>query len=69
MIYFLIQYFFDKKQSDIHSFKLIVYIRYNNIIKINKNVKDRSANKLTTPKLIAYNDKMPTNNMAKSKSA
>jgi len=69
MIYFLIQYFFYKKQSDIHSFKLIVYIRYNNIIKINKNVKDRSANKLTTPKLIAYNDKMPTNNMAKSKSA
>jgi len=43
---------------------LIKYIR----IKIAKNVKDESANKLTTPKLIAYNAKMPTNNMIKSKS-
>jgi hypothetical protein len=31
-----------------------------------KNVKDESANKLTAPKLIAYNGKMPTtNNMIK----
>jgi len=35
---------------------------------IAKNVKDESANKLTAPKLIAYNGKMPTNNMIKSKS-
>jgi len=38
------------------------------MINIAKNVKGESANKLTTPKLIAYNDKMPTNNMLKSKS-
>jgi len=35
---------------------LIEYIKIN----IAKNVKDESANKLTTPKLIAYNGKMPT---------
>ena len=35
---------------------------------ITKNVKDESANKFTTPKLIAYNDKMHINNMTKSKS-
>jgi hypothetical protein len=29
--------------------------------------KDESMNKLATPKLIAYNVKMPTNNMIKSK--
>jgi len=33
-----------------------------------QNVKGESVNKLTTSKLIAYNDKMPTNNMIKSKS-
>ena len=38
--------FFLQKQNDIHSFN------------IDKNVKDESANKLTTSKLIAYNDKM-----------
>ena len=38
------------------------------MINIAKNVKGESANKLTTPKLIAYNGKMPTNNMIKSKS-
>jgi len=37
----------------------------NNITK-NENVE--SVNKLTTPNLIAYNDKMPTNNMIKYKS-
>jgi len=35
---------------------------------ITKNVNDESANKLTSPMLIAYNDKMHTNNMIKSKS-
>ena len=33
-----------------------------------KNVKGESKNKLTTPKLIACNDKMPTNNMINFKS-
>jgi len=45
---------------------LIKYITSNtNIV---KNVNDESANKLTPQKLIAYNNKMPTNNMIKSKS-
>jgi len=44
---------------------LIEYIRDNNMINIAKNVKGEYANKLTTLKLIAYNDKMPTNNMIK----
>ncbi|AES63878.1 hypothetical protein MTR_2g014310 [Medicago truncatula] len=35
--------------------------------KIVKNVKGESANKLTTPKLIACNSKMATNNMIKPK--
>jgi len=60
--------FFWQKQNDIHSFKSIEYIRYNNIINIVKYVKDETANILTTSKLIAYHDKMPTNNMIKSKS-
>jgi len=38
------------------------------MINIAKNVDGESVNKLTPPKLIAYNDKMPTNNMIKSKS-
>jgi len=57
---------FDKK-IDINSFKLIEYIKYNHIFNITKHVKDESANKLTSFKLIAYNDKMTTNNMIKSK--
>jgi len=48
---------------------LIEYIKDNNMINIAKNVKGESANKLTSPKLIAYNDKMHTYNMIKSKSA
>jgi len=55
---------FWQKQNDIYSFKLIEYIRIN----IAKNVNDESANKLTTPKLIAYNGKMPIKSMMKSKS-
>jgi len=47
---------------------LIEYMRHNNMINIAKNIKDEFGNKLTTPKLIAYIDKMPTNNMVKSKS-
>jgi len=39
-----------------------------NIINIVKNINGESVNKLTTLKLIAYNDKMPTDNMIKSKS-
>jgi len=38
------------------------------MINIAKNVKGKSPNKLTTPKFIAYNGKMPINNMIKSKS-
>jgi len=45
--------FFLQKQNDIHSFKSDRYIRY----------------KLTALKLIAYNGKMPTNNMIKPKSS
>jgi hypothetical protein len=56
------------KKNDIHSFKLIEYIRYNHIFNFAKNVMDESANKLTVSKLIAYNGKMPTtNNMIKLK--
>ncbi|KEH34506.1 hypothetical protein MTR_3g467540 [Medicago truncatula] len=54
--------------NNIRSFKLIKHIRHNNMINIAKNVKDESANKLTSSKLIACNGKMPTNNMIKSKS-
>ena len=57
-----------QKQKDIHSFKSIEYIRYNNMINIAKNVKGESENKLTTSKLIAYNEKMDTNNTIKCKS-
>jgi len=35
---------------------------------ITKNVKGEFVNKLTTPKLIEYDGKMPTNNMINSKS-
>jgi len=53
-------FFFTK----IHSFKLIKYITSDtNIV---KNVKDEFAKKFTTSKLIAYNDKMPINNMIES---
>jgi hypothetical protein len=38
------------------------------MINIAKKVKGESANKLTAPKLIAFNGKMATNNMIKSKS-
>ena len=38
------------------------------MINIPKNVKSEVVNKLTAPKLIAYNGKMHTNNMIKSKS-
>jgi len=50
----------------LHTFSVGVteYIR----IDITKNVNGESAKKLTTPKLIAYNNKMSTNNMFKSKS-
>lgn len=34
--------------------------------KIAKNVKDKSVNKFTSFKLIAYNDKMSTNHVSKS---
>ena len=62
---------------------MIEYIRYNNIINIAKNVICEYTKKLTSLKLIAYNDKifannkiklityndeMPTNNKIKSKS-
>ena len=35
---------------------------------IAKNINGETTNKLTTSKLIAYNDKIPTNNMINSKS-
>jgi len=38
------------------------------MIKIAKNIEGESGNKLTIPKLIAYDDTMPTNNMIKYKS-
>jgi len=47
-----------------YSFKLIDSI----IMNIAKNIKDESTNKIIAPKLIAYNGKMPTQNMMKSKS-
>ena len=39
------------------------------MLNIAKNVKDASADKLTTPKLIVCNNKMSTNNMIKPKSS
>jgi len=42
-------------------------IRYNHIFKLAKNVNDKSTNNLKTHKLIAYNGKMPTNDIIKSK--
>ena len=60
--------FLLQKQNDVHSFKSIEYIIYNNMINIAKKINGESANKLTTPKLITYNDKLPTNNMIKFKS-
>jgi hypothetical protein len=39
-------------KQDIHSFKSIEYIKYNNKFNIAKNENDESANKLTTFKLI-----------------
>ena len=59
---------FWEKQINIHLFKLIEYISYNNIINNTKNVKGGYANKFTSLKLIASNDKMSTNNMIESKS-
>jgi hypothetical protein len=38
------------------------YMRHNYMFNITKNVNDKSVNKLTTLKLIANNDKMPTTN-------
>jgi hypothetical protein len=38
------------------------------MINISRNVMSGSANKLIASKLIAYNSKIPTNNMIKSKS-
>ena len=38
------------------------------MINIVKNIKGEYANKLTTPKLIAYNNKMSINNIIKLKS-
>jgi hypothetical protein len=53
-------YFYMKKitkQNDIHSFKLKEYIKCNQIFNIAKSVNDEHVNKLTTFKLIVYNDK------------
>jgi len=61
-------YFFKKKNKLIFIYLKWEYIRYNNIFNIAKNVKGKSANKLTTLKLITYNGKMPTINMINSKS-
>jgi hypothetical protein len=57
--------FFTKQKHDIYSFKLIEYIEYNHIFNVTKNEKGKSTIKLTTHKLIAYNDKM-LRNMTKS---
>lgn len=48
-----------------YSFKLTKYVKCNHIFHIVKNVNDKSMNKLTTFKLITYNEKIPTNNMIK----
>jgi hypothetical protein len=58
-------FFFYK--SNILLFKLIEYTKYNHIFNIVKCVNDKSANKLTTPKLITYNGKMATNDTIESK--
>jgi hypothetical protein len=57
-------FFFDKNKT------LFIHSNWLSTSDTNtaKNVKGESANKLTTLKLIAYNGKMPTNNMIKFKS-
>jgi hypothetical protein len=58
--------FFLTQIKDIQSFKLVEYIRFK--YKFAKNKKDKSANKLTASKLIAYNGLlMPTNIVIKLK--
>jgi hypothetical protein len=65
--FFLILFFLAKIKW--YSFKLIEYIRYNYIFNFAENLKDESMNKLTLPKLKAYNGKIPTtNNMINLKS-
>jgi len=56
-------FFILKKQNYIHLFKLIEYIDYHC-----QKLKNEFANKLTSLKLIAYNDKIFTNNIIKLKS-
>lgn len=59
---------YDEIQTSITTKKK--YIKYNNMFNIikTKNVKDESTNKLITPKLIAYDDKMLTYNVINFKS-
>jgi len=47
--------------------KLIEYIRYNYMFNITEIINGGCATKLASSKLIAYNIKMSTNNMTKSK--
>jgi len=42
---------------------------YDNMFNIVKNIKSKTTNNLISSKLVAYNDKMHTNNMIKSKSS
>ena len=64
----IILFYFWQKQNYIHSFKLRVHqIKYH--VQHRYKCKGKSLNKLTTPKLIVYNDKMPTNNIINSKSS
>jgi len=62
----LLSLFFYREKENI-SFKLIKYITINT--NIAKNIKDKFVNKLTSSKLKTYNNKIPTNNMIKSKSS
>jgi len=50
-----------------HEVKALIQSAHEVMTNMAKNVKDEFVNKLTTPKLIAYSGKMPTNNMIKYK--
>jgi len=69
-------YFFLTNQHDIiwQNKTMLMHLNWeststkiNHIFNIVKNIKDEYASKFTTSKLIIYNDKIPTNNIIKSK--
>jgi len=67
-LYIPFQHFFFTKTKQYSFIQIDRVHQIQTSLNITKNVKGEYVNKLTAPKLIAYNDKMPTNNMIKYKS-